>query len=168
MKMTREQMDAIINAHFMFEATDDIEGVIGSLAAEVRHEVVPSPMGAQTDKAHIRTFYEMLFADLKGDKVTPVQRLYGEDFVVDEAVWHGEITNGRPFLMDGRSGRASFRLLHIFRFSEGKIASEQVWCDLAAIQRQLGAQPSKGEHSSPQSIVKCGNASPIDEGVVWA
>lgn len=138
MPMTRQQMDQIINDHFRFEATDDVAGVLGSLADDVRHEVVPSPMGAQTDKASIREFYEMLFADLKGEEVTPVRRLYGEDFVVDETIWRGRVANGRPFLMDGRSGQVSFRLLHVFQLRDGKIANEQVWCDLAALQRQLG------------------------------
>ena len=137
MRLTREQMDELINQHFGFEATDDVEGVLASLADEVRHEVVPSPMGSQTDKRGIREFYKMLFADLKGEGVTPIRRLYGEDFVVDEAMWHGRVVNGRPFLMEGKSGKVSFRLLHIFELRNGKIANEQVWCDLAALQRQL-------------------------------
>ena len=70
--------------------------------------------------------------------VRTLRRLYGEDFVVDEALWHGRVENGRPFLMDGRSGKVSFRLLHVFELRGGKIAAEQVWCDLAALQRQLG------------------------------
>ena len=138
--MTRQQMDQLINQHFGFEAADDVEGVLASLADEVRHEVVPSPFGEQTDKRGIREFYRMLFADLKGEGVTPVRRLYGEDFVVDEAIWNGRVENGRPFHMDGMSGRVSFRLLHIFELKDGKIASEQVWCDLAALQRQLNAE----------------------------
>lgn len=104
MRMTRQQMDELINQHFGFEAADDVDGVLASLADEVRHEVVPSPMGEQTDKKGIRAFYKMLFADLKGEGVTPLRRLYGEDFVVDEALWQG-----------------------------------RVWCDLAALQRQLNA-----------------------------
>ena len=135
--MTRTQMDQLINQHFGYEASDDVEGVLSSLAPEVRHEVVPSPMGSQTDRNRIREFYRMLFTDLKGESVTPLRRLYGENFVVDEALWSGRIENGRPFLMEGKSGNVSFRLLHIFELSGGKIASEQVWCDLAAIQRQL-------------------------------
>ena len=135
--MTPQQMDELINQHFGFEAKDDVDGVLASLADEVRHEVIPSPMGEQQDKAGIRRFYEMLFEDLKGEGVTPIRRLYGEDFVVDETLWHGRIENGRTFLMDGRRGKVSFRLLHVFELREGKIASEQVWCDLAAVQRQL-------------------------------
>jgi ketosteroid isomerase-like protein len=138
MRMTRDEMDQLINQHFQYEAADDVEGVLGSLAEKVEHEVVPSPMGAQTDKAGIRRFYEMLFADLQGEGVTPVRRLYGEDFVVDEAIWNGRVADGRPFLMDGQSGKVSFRLLHIFQLRGGKISNEQVWCDLAALQRQLG------------------------------
>lgn len=139
MRMTRQQMDELINQHFGFEAADDVDGVLASLADEVRHEVVPSPMGEQTDKKGIRAFYKMLFADLKGEGVTPLRRLYGEDFVVDEALWQGRVVDGRPFFMPGMSGKVSFRLLHIFELRNGKIASEQVWCDLAALQRQLNA-----------------------------
>ena len=138
MRMTRQQMDELINQHFGYEAADDVDGVLASLADEVRHEVVPSPMGEQTDKAGIGDFYRMLFADLKGGRITHLRRLYGEDFVVDEALWHGRVENGRPFLMDGRNGKVSFRLLHVFELRGGKIAAEQVWCDLAALQRQLG------------------------------
>src|SRR5688500_11505022 len=108
MGMTREQMDELINRHFGFEAADDVEGVLASLADDVRHEVVPSPMGAQTDKGGIREFYKMLFSALKGEGVTPLRRLYGEDFVVDETLWRGRVVNGRPFFMEGRSGNVSF------------------------------------------------------------
>ena len=37
----------------------------------------------------------------------------------------------------------SFRLLHIFELRDGKIAREDVWCDLAAIQKQLGCAPEE-------------------------
>jgi hypothetical protein len=136
--MTPQRMDEIINQHFQYEATDDVAGVVGSLADEVEHEVIPSPAGMQTERAKIARFYQMLFADLKGEKVTPLRRLYGEGFVVDESLWQGRIENGRIFLCDGMSGKVSFRLLHVFELEGEKIKREQVWCDLAAVQRQLG------------------------------
>lgn len=139
MGVPREQIDQIINDHFMFEATDNVDGVVASLADEVEHDVVPSPVGVLHDHAQIRSFYEMLFGSIKGESVTPVRRLYGDDFVVDEGIWHGHISDGRPFLCDGKSGPVSFRLLHIFELRNGKISRENVWCDLASIQRQLGA-----------------------------
>ena len=138
MALTHAQMDRIINEHFGFEAADDVDGVVASLAEGAQHEVIPSPVGKLTDRAQIRSFYEGLFRELRGEKVTPVRRLYGDDFIVDETLWQGQITDGRQFFMDGKRGPVSFRLLHIFELAGDKIKSEAVWCDLAAIQRQLG------------------------------
>jgi len=140
-KSTPEQLDRIIDDHFMFEATDNLDGVMGSLADSVVHEVVPSPVGAQTDKGGIRAYYTRLFENVSGESVTPIKRYYGDDFVVDETLWNGTFKDGAPFLCDGRSGPVSFRLLHIFEIKDGKITKEQAWCDLAAIQRQLGCKP---------------------------
>lgn len=140
MGMSQEDMDQAINEHFGFEAADDVEGVMSSLADNVEHEVVPSPMGIQHDRAKVRAYYTALFQSVKGDGVTPLKRYYGDDFVVDEAMWHGEISDGSVFLCDGKSGTVSFRLLHIFEFEDGKISREQAWCDLAALQQQLGVR----------------------------
>src|SRR3712207_5541078 len=97
MGITREEMDRIIAQHFAFEAADDVDGVLGSLAEGAEHEIIPSPMGRLTDRTAIRRFYEALFRDLRGESVTPVRRLYGDGFVVDEAIWHGHIADGRQF-----------------------------------------------------------------------
>jgi hypothetical protein len=137
--LTQSEVDSLIDTHFMFEATDNVEGVLDSLAPGAEHHVVPSPFGIVTDRAQVREFYETLFADLRGEGVTPVRRLYGEGFVVDEAIWRGKVEDGRLFGCAGRSGPVSFRLLHIFEFEGDKIKRENVWCDLAAIQQQLGA-----------------------------
>jgi len=142
MGMSREAMDAAIAEHFLFEATDDLDGVMGSLADEIEHEIVPSPVGVLHDPAKVRDYYAALFQSVKGDGVTPMRRYYGEDFVVDETMWHGSMSDGAPFLCPGKSGKVDFRLLHIFEFKDGRIAREQAWCDLAAIQRQLGAVPA--------------------------
>ena len=138
MRLTREQMDALVEEHFRFEAADDIDGVMNTLDAGAEHEVIPSPAGSLTDRAKQRAYYEDLFRSLKGDRVEPLRRYYGDDFLVDETLWHGEIENGGIFGCDGKSGKVSFRPLHVFELRDGKIGREQVWCDLAAIQRQLG------------------------------
>jgi ketosteroid isomerase-like protein len=140
MQATPEQLDQIINDHFMYEANDNIEGVLGSLADSVEHEVVPSPTGISRDKTKIRSYYELLFKNVSGERVTPIRRYYGGDFVVDETMWHGQIEDGAPFLCEGKGGPVSFRLLHIFEVRDGKITREQAWCDLAAIQQQLGCK----------------------------
>jgi len=139
--MTREEMDALVDEHFRFEATDDVDGVMGTLSDDAVHEVIPSPVGALDDATAQRAYYEMLFRSLTGERVEPLRRYYGDDVLVDESLWHGRIEDGQPFLCDGRSGDVSFRLLHVFELRDGRIAREQAWCDLAAIQRQLGAAP---------------------------
>jgi ketosteroid isomerase-like protein len=141
MGLSPAEMDRIIDEHFGYEARDDVDGVMASLAPEVEHEVVPSPVGELRDPAQIRAYYQRLFGSVKGESVTPIRRLYGDDFIVDETLWRGHIEDGSIFLCDGKSGPVSFRLLHVFELEDGRITREAAWCDLAAIQRQLGAVP---------------------------
>jgi predicted ester cyclase len=142
MSLSRAEVDHLVNTHFMFEATDDVEGVIASLAPEAEHHVIPSPFGIVHETGRIREFYTAMFKDIKGESVTPVRRLYGDGFAVDEAIWHGQIADGGLFGCPGKSGAVSFRLLHVFEFAGEKISRENVWCDLSAIQQQLGATVS--------------------------
>jgi hypothetical protein len=118
MALTRQQMDDQVNQHFMYEATDEIDGVVGSFTEneEIHHEAVPSPVGPLKSLAQVRAYYEMLFPSVRGESVTPIMRLYGDDFLVDEAMWTGEIIDGYWCLCDDMSGHASARLLHVFEF----------------------------------------------------
>ncbi len=56
--MTREQMDALVNEHFGFEASDDVDGVMGTLDDDAEHEVIASPVGLLNDPAEQRRYYE--------------------------------------------------------------------------------------------------------------
>ncbi|MBG0802663.1 ester cyclase [Methylocystis sp. H4A] len=137
MAMTREQMDRKIDEHFGFEATDDVEGVLATLAPDVEHDIVGWPTGPTHGRAAARAFYEAMFADLSESKVVCVKRLYGDDFLVDESIWSGRAP-GKPFGLDGKGRPLQFRLLHIIEFAEnGDIKRENVWIDLAAILTQL-------------------------------
>lgn len=139
MALRRDQIDRIIDQHFAFEAHDDVEGVLATLATDAEHDVVGSPTGPTCGRDAARPFYEALFADLADGRVDTLRRLYGENFVVDESLWHGRAP-GTPFGIDGGDRVLKFRLLHIFEFTEaGDIARENVWIDLGAIQQQLRA-----------------------------
>jgi hypothetical protein len=143
MSMSREDMDRVVDDHFRFEATDDLDGVMGSLAeGPLRHEIIPSPFGEVSDRRQIRDYYAMLYKSARGDKATCIRRLYGDDFLIDETLWEGEIVDGKPFLAEGKSGRGANRILHVFVFRDGKIAYEQAWIDLAAMQGYLSEQPA--------------------------
>ncbi|GAB3448055.1 ester cyclase [Massilia solisilvae] len=139
---TREQFDRMIDRHFRFEAEDDVEGVLSTMVPEVEHDVVGSPTGPLHGRAQARGFYDALFADLSGEKVTSLRRYYGPDFVVDESLWEGTAP-GTPFGIPGSGRRLSFRLLHVFDMDpSGLIRRENVWIDLASIMQQLGATPA--------------------------
>ncbi|MFP5306851.1 MAG: ester cyclase [Gammaproteobacteria bacterium] len=137
MTLTRAQMDRVIDEHFAFEAQDDVEGVLATLAEDVEHDIVGSPSGPTRGRSGARPFYEGLFADLADGTVRSLRRLYGERFVVDESLWKGRAP-GRPFGLDGRNRPLEFRLLHVFELDGAdRIKRENVWIDLAAIIQQL-------------------------------
>lgn len=137
MAMTHSEMDRKIEQHFGFEAKDDVEGVLATLAPDVVHDIVGSPSGPTHGRAGARPFYESLFADLAESKVECLHRLYGDDFLVDESLWRGKAP-GKPFGLDGKGRPLEFRLLHVFEFAgNGDIKRENVWIDLAAIMQQL-------------------------------
>jgi hypothetical protein len=138
MALTREQMDRKIDEHFGFEAADNVEGVLTTLAPDATHDIVGYPTGPTHGREKARRFYVGLFGDLSESRVKPLRRLYGENFLVDESLWEGRAP-GRPFGIEGRDRPLKFRLLHIVEFTpDGQhIQREQVWVDMAAIMQQL-------------------------------
>lgn len=135
--LTRQEMDRRIDEHFDFEARDDVDGVLATLAPDVEHDIVGAPTGPTRGRDSARPFYESLFADLADGKVETIRRLYGEDFLVDESLWRGRAP-GRPFGLEGRDRPLEFRLLHVIEFApDGNIGRENVWLDLASIIQQL-------------------------------
>jgi len=148
MHMTSEEMDRLMDEHFHFEAQDDVEGVLATLADDVEHDIVGWPAGPAHGRTATRPFYETLFRDLADGQVETVRRLYGDRFMVDESVWRGRAP-GRPFGIEGGNRPLEFRLLHVVEFDgQGAIGRENVWVDLAAIARQLpdaGQLPDRGQ-----------------------
>lgn len=137
MALAPTEMDRKIDEHFGFEARDDVEGVLATLAPDAEHDVVGWPSGPTHGREAARPFYEAMFADLAEGEVECRRRLYGDGFLVDESFWQGRAT-GRPFGLDGRGRPLEFRLLHVVEFTDdGAIRRENVWVDLAAIIQQL-------------------------------
>jgi len=137
MALSRADMDRKMDEHFGFELSDDVAGVLSTLAPDVEHDIVGWPGGPTVGSENARPFYETLFADLAEGEVASVRRLYGEDFLVDESLWKGKAV-GRPFGLEGKGRPLAFRLLHVVEFAEdGRIGREAVWVDLAAMIRQL-------------------------------
>jgi hypothetical protein len=130
-------MDRKIDEHFNYESRDDVQGVLSTLRPDVIHDVVGWPSGPVQGRENVRPFYEALFSDLSDGKATPIRRLYGDRFLVDESMWEGRAP-GRPFGLAGRNRPLKFRLLHVIEFArDGLIQKEAVWVDMAAIVQQL-------------------------------
>lgn len=145
--MTPEQMDLKIDEHFKFEAADDVEGVLQTLAEDVVHDVVGWPMGPSRGRESARPFYEALFHDLSESRVESIRRLYGDNFLVDESLWRGKAP-GMPFGISGHNRNLEFRLLHVIEFSpQGSIQRENVWVDLGAIIQQLPSETGNQHHA---------------------
>jgi predicted ester cyclase len=141
MTLTPAEMDQRLEEHFRFEANEDVEGVLATLAEDAVQDVVGWPHGPSHGRESARNFYETLFDDLEEGKTTTIRRLQGHNNVVDETLWEGRAT-GRPFGIEGNNRQLSFRLLHIVDFnSEGKIQKEQFWLDVANMMQQLQAPP---------------------------
>lgn len=139
MALTAEQMDRKLDEHFGYEASDNIDGVVATLAEDCEHDVVGWPGGPVHGREAARAFYERTFPDLTESRVETLRRYHGDNFMVDESLWRGTAP-GRPFGIEGRGRPLEFRLLHLLEFNAaGEIARENVWIDLAAIQRQLPA-----------------------------
>jgi len=137
MALDRSEMDRRMDEHFGFEASDNVEGVLATLAPDAEHDIIGSPTGPTRGRDAARGFYENLFADLSDSKVECLRRLYGDNFLIDESLWQGRAP-GRPFGLEGRNRPLAFRMLHVIEFdAAGQIARENVWLDLAAIRQQL-------------------------------
>jgi len=137
MSLTPADMDRMIDEHFQYEANDDVEGVLATLAPDAEHDIVGWPTGPTRNPDDIRAFYKRLFADLAESGVEKVRRYYGDNFMVDESLWRGTAP-GQPFGVEGKNRPLEFRLLHIVEFSDdAKIKRENVWIDMAAVLQQL-------------------------------
>jgi ketosteroid isomerase-like protein len=122
--------------HFAAEATHDLDGLLATLTDDVEHDVVGVADGAHRGRQDTGRFYERVFALISQEGVEPLRRYYGENFLVDEVLYTGDV-DGALFGLDGHRGRVSFRLLHIVEFRDGRMARENAWLDVETVRRQL-------------------------------
>jgi uncharacterized protein len=132
--ISRAQIDHLLDDHFRAEAANDIPAVQATLTDDVYHDIVGQEVLHGRDAAGAR--YEQIFTNLDVDRFVPVRRLYGEGFVVDEAMVEGRAV-GTFAGLEGRGRPVRFRLLHVFELRDGLIARETACFDIPAVQRQL-------------------------------
>jgi uncharacterized protein len=135
MTMTPAEMDELLDRHYAAEMAQDLDGLLATLADDAVHDVAGDPRGALRG-GDIADRYEELFDDFRITGVTPLRRLHGPGFLVDEVVAQADAV-GHPFGMEGGGRPVEFRLLHVLEMADGRIKSETVWMDVAGVIAQL-------------------------------
>ena len=137
MSLTRSEMDRAVDEHFKYEAEDNIEGVLSTLATDVTHDIVGSACRTARRDAKTRVPFTKPVCRSHGEQHDDGKRLYGEDFVVDESIVEFKAV-GRPYGLEGKGRTVRTRLLHVIEFaSDGMIQRENAWIDIAAMMQQL-------------------------------
>jgi steroid delta-isomerase-like uncharacterized protein len=142
--MQPADIDEIMGRHYAAEAAHDLDAILATLTDDVEHDVVGDPSGVLREPEAIKQRYQQLFADLGDQQVTPVRRLYGEDFVVDEVMITARAT-GMMLGIPGNNREVTFRLMHVCEFRDGRMSRENVWMDVAALMQQLTVAESAAQ-----------------------
>ncbi len=141
--MQREEMNQLIEQHLRAEKAGDPAGCVAMYADDVVHDVVGSPTGPLQGPDAARAFYDMLTENIATERMDVNHAWYGDDFCVIEHQWHGTVP-GTFLGMSGHGRQISFRMLHVWEFSDGRISRENVWLDGNAIVEQLSASELTG------------------------
>jgi hypothetical protein len=139
-KLSTTEIDAVLERHFLQEAAGDVAGTLATVTYHVEHDFVGEPMGILHGRDAVGERYGHLFANVRGERVEGLHRLYGDDFVVDDKIWTARVPG--DFLgIAGHDREISVRVLHVFEFRDGLIARENVWLDGGSAIAQLMAPP---------------------------
>jgi predicted ester cyclase len=145
--LTPADMDAVVDTHFQAEAQVDIDAIMATYADQIELDMVGNPQGVLHDKAAVAVFYNMLFDEMPDLSMQRLRRWHGPTHLVDDSVVTAR-ASGRPFGVEGRGRRFSFRLLHVFDFEDGHISRESSWLDMGAIVHQLQGNPEPSRRAT--------------------
>jgi len=140
--MMRSTMNELVERRFAMEACADIDGILATCTDDIERSDVGVPGSLARGKAAAAAHYAALLRELQALDLTPLNRFYGENVLLDEALWEARAI-GCPFGVEGRGRLLRMRMLHLFEFRDGLIAREQVWRDWVAFAAQLGALPAR-------------------------
>jgi steroid delta-isomerase-like uncharacterized protein len=136
--VTAQEMHRLIEEHMTAEMEGDSARAVTVYTDDIHHEVIGWPSGPVQGPDAARQFYDEFMAQFTAEDAKLLNQRFGEDFGVLEH----EITGTVPGVLMGVPGegkRVTFRTLHVVGFRDGRICSEQVWVDSAAVVAQLTA-----------------------------
>jgi predicted ester cyclase len=94
------------------------------------------PGSPRRGKDAARKFYRFLTAIFRTEHEEPLNRFFDGDTMILEQNMTGAVI-GEMFGIPGNGRKVTFRILHVFSFSDGLISREQVWIDSGVIVAQL-------------------------------
>jgi steroid delta-isomerase-like uncharacterized protein len=136
--MQQQEMIRLIDIHLAAEQAADSGAAVSVYTPDVEHDVVGMPEGVMHGKDAAQKRYEEFYQGTRVEEMRPVRQYYGDDFCVMEHVCTATVP-GSLLGVPGHGRRVSFRILHVWDFSDGQISRENVWLDGAAIVSQLTA-----------------------------
>ena len=134
--MEQHEMVALVERHLKAEGAGDIDGAVAVYTDDIEHDAVGFPGSPRTGKDAAREFYGFLTANFRTEQEEPLHRYFSGDSMILEQSMTGTVI-GEMLGIPGNGRRITFRVLHVFDFSDGLISREQVWIDSAAIVAQL-------------------------------
>lgn len=136
--MDQHEMVALVERHLKAEGAGDVEGAVAVYTDDIVHDAVGFPDSPRTGKDAAREFYGFLTANFRTEGEEPLNRFFDGDNMILEQNMTGSVI-GEMLGIPGNGRMVTFRILHVFAFSDGLISREQVWIDSGAIAAQLAA-----------------------------
>ena len=138
-----DELAAVWAAHLRGEfETKDVEATLATMVDDASVNHMPVNTGGR-GKAALRVFYREDFIPSWPDdlRTTPTNRVIGADHLVDEL--HQVFTHSRPmpwFLpnLAPTNRQIELDVVVVVQFRGGRIASERIYWDHAAVLRQAG------------------------------
>jgi steroid delta-isomerase-like uncharacterized protein len=134
--MTPAAMTSLIDEHIAAETAGDTAGAVAMYTNDVIHDVVGAPSGPLQGPDAARSFYDYLTANVTTERMDVNHSWYGENFCVIEHQCTASVP-GEFLGIPGNGKRVSFRILHVWEFTDRRISRENIWMDGNAIVAQL-------------------------------
>jgi len=136
--MDVREMNRLIDIHLTAEQAADSATAVSIYADDVEHDVVGMPEGTVYGRDAAQNRYEELHKNMTVEEMRPTRQCYGENFCVMEHLCTSTVP-GSLLGVPGRGRRVSFRILHVWEFTDGRISRENVWLDGGSVIAQLTA-----------------------------
>jgi steroid delta-isomerase-like uncharacterized protein len=135
--MEHDAMIAVVEQHLKAEGAGDVDGAVAVYTDDIVHDAVGFPGSPRTGKPAAREFYELLTANFRTEDEQPLHRWFSGDTMLLEQVTGTVI--GEMLGIPGNGQRVTFKIFHVFEFTDGLVSREQIWLDSGAIVAQLTA-----------------------------